>query len=79
MYNFEFDKPGTVADAVAALGQEDAQALGGGQTLIPTLRTARPISVTLRGAIAAPLAARLPTMTPLPAILLRPLARVPPS
>ncbi|WP_299693369.1 xanthine dehydrogenase family protein subunit M [uncultured Tateyamaria sp.] len=38
MYNFGFEKPGTVADAVAALGAEDAQALGGGQTLIPTLK-----------------------------------------
>ena len=38
MYNFEFEKPSTVADAVAALGEEDAQALGGGQTLIPTLK-----------------------------------------
>ncbi|NNK78736.1 MAG: xanthine dehydrogenase family protein subunit M, partial [Litoreibacter sp.] len=28
----------TIADAVAALGNEDAQALGGGQTLIPTLK-----------------------------------------
>ncbi|MEM6374223.1 MAG: xanthine dehydrogenase family protein subunit M [Pseudomonadota bacterium] len=38
MYNFEFEQPETVADAVAALGAEDAQALGGGQTLIPTLK-----------------------------------------
>ncbi|WP_170569964.1 FAD binding domain-containing protein [Ruegeria atlantica] len=38
MYNFEFEKPSTIADAVAALGDEDAQALGGGQTLIPTLK-----------------------------------------
>jgi len=38
MYNFEFEKPSTIADAVAALGSEDAQALGGGQTLIPTLK-----------------------------------------
>lgn len=38
MYNFEFEKPGSVAEAVAALGGEDAQALGGGQTLIPTLK-----------------------------------------
>jgi carbon-monoxide dehydrogenase medium subunit len=38
MYNFEFEQPGTVADAVAALQAEDAQALGGGQTLIPTLK-----------------------------------------
>ncbi|MDO6483355.1 FAD binding domain-containing protein [Shimia thalassica] len=38
MYNFDYEKPSTVADAVAALGDEDAQALGGGQTLIPTLK-----------------------------------------
>ena len=38
MYNFEFDKPSSVADAVAALGGEDAQALGGGQTLLPTMK-----------------------------------------
>ncbi|UWQ57066.1 xanthine dehydrogenase family protein subunit M [Leisingera caerulea] len=38
MYEFEFEKPSTVAEAVAALGEEDAQALGGGQTLIPTLK-----------------------------------------
>ncbi|MGD9863547.1 MAG: xanthine dehydrogenase family protein subunit M [Pseudodonghicola sp.] len=38
MYNFEFVKPATVADAIAALGEEEAQALGGGQTLIPTLK-----------------------------------------
>jgi len=38
MYAFDFVKPTTVADAVAALAAEDAQALGGGQTLIPTLK-----------------------------------------
>jgi carbon-monoxide dehydrogenase medium subunit len=38
MYNFEFEKPDTIADAVAALGGEEAQALGGGQTLIPTMK-----------------------------------------
>lgn len=38
MYNFEIERPGSVADAVAALGTEDAQALGGGQTLIPALK-----------------------------------------
>ena len=38
MYNFDIEKPGSVADAVAALGSEDAMALGGGQTLIPTLK-----------------------------------------
>ncbi|TDK52162.1 FAD binding domain-containing protein [Antarcticimicrobium luteum] len=38
MYNFEFERPASLADAVAALGAEEAQALGGGQTLIPTLK-----------------------------------------
>lgn len=38
MYSFDMVRPKTVADAVSALGQEDAQALGGGQTLIPTLK-----------------------------------------
>jgi carbon-monoxide dehydrogenase medium subunit len=38
MYAFDFVKPSTVADAVAALGREEAMALGGGQTLIPTLK-----------------------------------------
>ncbi len=38
MYEFEFVKPATVGEAVAALAEEDAQALGGGQTLIPTLK-----------------------------------------
>ncbi|WP_299614585.1 xanthine dehydrogenase family protein subunit M [uncultured Tateyamaria sp.] len=38
MYNFEVEKPGTLAEAAAAMAAEDAQALGGGQTLIPTLK-----------------------------------------
>ena len=38
MYAFDFERPKTIADAVKALGREDAQALGGGQTLIPTLK-----------------------------------------
>ncbi|QQA41212.1 FAD binding domain-containing protein [Pelagovum pacificum] len=38
MYAFEFEKPKSVADAVTALKEEDAQALGGGQTLIPSLK-----------------------------------------
>ncbi|WP_372884741.1 xanthine dehydrogenase family protein subunit M [Shimia sp.] len=38
MYNFDFERPSTIAEAVAALAGEDAQALGGGQTLIPTLK-----------------------------------------
>jgi carbon-monoxide dehydrogenase medium subunit len=38
MYDFEFVKAASVADAVAALAHEDAKALGGGQTLLPTIR-----------------------------------------
>lgn len=38
MYAFEFTRPRTIAEAVDALAVEDAQALGGGQTLIPTLK-----------------------------------------
>ena len=38
MYNFEVARPTTVAEAVKALKDEDAQPLGGGQTLIPTLK-----------------------------------------
>lgn len=38
MYNFEFENPSSIAEAVAALSEEEAQALGGGQTLIPTLK-----------------------------------------
>ncbi len=39
MYSFEFVKPATLADAVTAMAAEDALALGGGQTLIPTLKS----------------------------------------
>jgi len=52
MYEFEFEQPGSVADAVAALKSEDAQALGGGQTLLPTMkqRLASPVKlVSLSG------------------------------
>ena len=38
MYSFGFERPTTLADAVSALGADEAQALGGGQTLIPTLK-----------------------------------------
>ncbi|MBO9450338.1 xanthine dehydrogenase family protein subunit M [Tropicibacter sp. R16_0] len=54
MYNFDYEQPGTIADAVAALGAEDAQALGGGQTLIPTMkqRLASPSKLVSLSAIA---------------------------
>jgi aerobic carbon-monoxide dehydrogenase medium subunit len=45
MYDFAYQKPGSLADAVAALsGDADAKALAGGMTLIPVLkqRLARP-------------------------------------
>ena len=38
MYNFDFEKPTTIAAAVAALATEEAQPLSGGQTLIPTMK-----------------------------------------
>lgn len=38
MFNFDFVKPSTIADAVAAMAQEGAQALSGGQTLTPTMK-----------------------------------------
>jgi carbon-monoxide dehydrogenase medium subunit len=38
MHNFDFVKPATLADAVAAMAAEGAQALSGGQTLIPALK-----------------------------------------
>ena len=54
MYEFEFARPATVADAVQALTAEEAQALGGGQTLIPTLkqRLASPSVLVSLGGIA---------------------------
>lgn len=39
MYDFAYQKPGSVADAVKALGADDeAKALAGGMTLIPVLK-----------------------------------------
>ncbi|MGH1413438.1 MAG: FAD binding domain-containing protein [Pelagimonas sp.] len=38
MYSFDVENPSTVAEAATALGKDEAQALGGGQTLIPTLK-----------------------------------------
>ncbi len=52
MYAFEFVKPKSVKEAVEALAAEDAQALAGGQTLIPTMkqRLASPaVLVSLNG------------------------------
>ncbi len=38
MYNFEFTNPKTVDEAVQAMTDDGAQALGGGQTLLPTMK-----------------------------------------
>ncbi len=38
MYNFEVERPSTIADAVKALSTDEAQPISGGQTLIPTLK-----------------------------------------
>jgi carbon-monoxide dehydrogenase medium subunit len=54
MYNFDYVRPRTVDEAARALAAEDAQALAGGQTLIPTLkqRLARPsVLVDLGGCL----------------------------
>jgi carbon-monoxide dehydrogenase medium subunit len=54
MYAFEFKRPATLAEAVAALADEEAQVLAGGQTLIPTLkqRLAAPSALVSLGGIA---------------------------
>jgi len=39
MYSFDFIRPGSIAAAQEALGRDEAQALGGGQTLIPALKS----------------------------------------
>lgn len=51
MYDFEYEKPDTVADAAAALAHDEAQPLAGGQTIIPTMKNrlaapSRLVSVT---------------------------------
>lgn len=38
MYNFEIERPSTIAEAVSSLSSDGAQPLGGGQTLIPVLK-----------------------------------------
>ncbi len=38
MYDFNFARPDTIDAAVSALKEDEAQALSGGQTLIPTLK-----------------------------------------
>lgn len=47
MYNFELIKPTTLDDAISALESDDAQAIGGGQTLLPTMKARLAMSETL--------------------------------
>lgn len=53
MYAVSYQRPTTVADAVAALKDEEAKALGGGQTLLPTLkqRLAKPSTLVDLGGV----------------------------
>jgi len=55
MYNFELVKPSSVDEAVSALAGDEAQVLGGGQTLIPTMkqRLASPAVLVSTAGIAA--------------------------
>ena len=54
MYAFEYHRPTSVSAAVADLGKEDAKALAGGMTLLPTMkqRLAAPSSIVELGGIA---------------------------
>lgn len=47
MYDFDLARPRTIAEAVEALAEEDALALAGGQTLIPTLKARLAMPSTL--------------------------------
>lgn len=47
MYNFEYVRPRSVEEAVAALQNEDAIPIAGGQTLIPTLKARLAMPSTL--------------------------------
>ena len=38
MYDFTYQKPATLADALKAVAVEDAKAMAGGMTLIPVLK-----------------------------------------
>ena len=53
MYPFDFERPATLAEALAALRDDEAQAMAGGQTLIPTLkqRLAMPDKIVSLGGI----------------------------
>lgn len=54
MYAFDIEQPTTIAEAASALKADEAQPLGGGQTLIPTLkaRLAAPSKLVSLSAVA---------------------------
>ena len=54
MYDFEVLRPTSLSEALTALADEDAQALGGGQTLIPTLKARLAAPATLVSLTAIP-------------------------
>lgn len=54
MYAFDIARPTTIADAAAAMAHEGAQALGGGQTLIPSLKQRLASPATLISLTAIP-------------------------
>jgi len=55
MYDFEFLRAGTIDEAVKALAEdEDAQALSGGQTLLPTMKQRLAMPTTLVSLMAIP-------------------------
>ena len=54
MYAFDFTRPATIDDAAKAMAEEDAQALGGGQTLIPSLKQRLAMPSTLVSLTAIP-------------------------
>src|SRR5579862_9763128 len=53
MYEFDYTRPASLADAASRLGDEDAKLVAGGMTLIPTLklRLAKPSQLIDLGAV----------------------------
>ena len=54
MYNFDFVKPTTLAEAIEALQSDEAQPLSGGQTLLPTMKQRLAMPETLVSLTAIP-------------------------
>ncbi|MGI9393165.1 MAG: FAD binding domain-containing protein [Boseongicola sp.] len=54
MYDFDLIRPTTLDEAIAALADEDAQLLAGGQTLIPTMKVRLAAPTTLVSLVCIP-------------------------